>query len=784
MKLFRLKKVNNPIKMNYFIFAILSALLILLSMSCVNYMPSHKGKITNYTGEDNDSLYWKYYWTCKADGWSFSAYSKQVICGMKFGEKHIQTNGNYKIPGALFLSSPFNSNQRINGHASLCAKNSEQNILSFTGINKDLQLLNSDLFKSEIEINWDPELITKIQAVLNEYKISLNEETSLSLNYKYSIDIEGYTIELSKNSITEVQNKLKSNRLLINEYVILPTGYTKNIQVDISVFLSAKNEYKNIHTNIFEKQYELTKQQHTKNKKRIYIDASLFNTFTKQALNYLAVDDFKDAIYNDNLSRVKELLSKGFTDGIPGESLLDIAIEKNKYNIAKLLIDKGFSISCNPKDNKTSIHKLLDDLSYIKMNNKLTNAEWANQPNFEGRKELEQLLYTIPLSAACINIKAPADQFAVRHPMYTAMQLSLWDFVEKMLQNDSEPNFLETASAVGNIRIYKLLLAHGANFSKASENSLCIASANGHYDLVNYLLAQKAEISEKTLETACKSGNDLIAKLIFDSYKAQYTDFSKQLIDLNLLQIAIKNKTTEKIIKYLLANGASFNEDDISTAIIYGNFVAIKVFLENKPTTVDDNFIYYAVQNGNIEILNYLINKGFNINNAYYANSNAIFKAADDGRIDLVKILLNNNAQMHVGSEDSGDLLNSILLHAKTKKSSNNDKQMLFKRSEIIVALQLAQQKGAKLNWDTYFFKLPNSEKALMLLESIENINNYAKEEWQAVLTIGAKEGAVEFLKIFIKNGVTLNDTIDGNFTLKQVLEKYNHQEVIPILNN
>ncbi len=745
---------------------LVSVVTIIIVYFCSIRMPSFKGTITNHTGEDISLFYWDYSWSCQAETGLFYAGAGYKICGHTTGKANVSNQGQYTIPGAFFMTSPLYLRRDINGSANLYRKGVSNPITSFDGSLADEKLLdNFDLFKSELTVSWDSETLSDIRELFYENQIVLNEKSKLALKYVFLVEIDGIEIHINAGRIPNLMKVLQDNHFQLSEYLVLPSGYNKPIEIDVMMELVIKHKPKKT---VFEKTYRISKEAYTRKKRQLHIDKRLIPDLSTQVRNHIGVDRFGNALRKKDRQLIDELLSNGST-GLPERTYLDMAIDDRNYEITKLLISKNFPISCSPKKGKTSIQRLLGDFY-------LAYDEWENQSNLKSRPVLEDLLATIPLTKECINFKSPNKEAIPWHPLRQAIHLRLWGIVERLLNHESDPNFLVDVAVSGNIKAYDLLLEYGADFSRASEESLNIALIHRHLELAEYLLKKGAKTSEKTLVSAVESGMYQAVDLIVNRYPTLSEKELEKLADPEILKIAVTHKADQELVQYLLDTGTPVPDGLTSTAIIFGNLDAIRVLLQNDPSQPDDHFIYHAVGKGKLENISYLIDKGFDINKVHYGIT-PLLKAASNGRVDVVNLLLANGAEM---TSSKHSLLNEIVSNARSEKKHRNDKQKLFSRSEIIDSLQFAQQKGAQVAWDSYFFKNKRYlHRALIVLESIDDLQNEAKKEWSPILHRAAQEGNKAMIKAFLEKGVHLDDPIQGELTLKQVLENNHHHELI-----
>eukprot|EP01100_Stratorugosa_tubuloviscum_P006763 TRINITY_DN2876_c0_g1_i5.p1 TRINITY_DN2876_c0_g1~~TRINITY_DN2876_c0_g1_i5.p1 ORF type:complete len:137 (+),score=52.80 TRINITY_DN2876_c0_g1_i5:59-469(+) len=84
----------------------------------------------------------------------------------------------------------------------------------------------------------------------------------------------------------------------------------------------------------------------------------------------------------------------------------------------------------------------------------------------------------------------------------------------------------------------------------------------------------------------------------------------------------------------------------IFEAIERGDKIKVENILNEQPTLFDDSLVCCAVKNGHIQICEYLIEKGANINFGFYT---PLYIAAQKGYIEMCKLLIEKGANVNKG---------------------------------------------------------------------------------------------------------------------------------------
>lgn len=148
------------------------------------------------------------------------------------------------------------------------------------------------------------------------------------------------------------------------------------------------------------------------------------------------------------------------------------------------------------------------------------------------------------------------------------------------------------ASKFGYTKIVEMLIKAGADVNKTDKlfiTPLMNAAANGHYDIVKLLIENKADINMKdvnnatALHYASSSNHTDIIKLLVEN-KADINAKTDVHITPIMYSCQLSNYDA---VKFLVDNGAKLDECDI----------------------YEENVLHYAISSGNIEIVEYILNK-------------------------------------------------------------------------------------------------------------------------------------------------------------------------------
>ena len=293
-------------------------------------------------------------------------------------------------------------------------------------------------------------------------------------------------------------------------------------------------------------------------------------------------------------------------------SLLGKAVFQGQYEIVKYLV---------------SIGSIIDSLNEISNNT-------IGTPFFIaclcGYKDIAHYLY---LNGAEINYKSPDDttplfwavwnghlnivkyliselnydinepSFYGRSAIFVAIENDQYEIFKYLISNGADVNFIDHdqctpllyACHESKIRHTKMLVLCGANINATlfGHSALYYATKNNNLEMVKYLLSCGACFSNECIEFAIKWHYNEIAKFII-----RYTSYimydTKTALD-----YALRYKNND-IMKFLIDNGMLYNQ-----------------------TLFYQNCYHYAIVHNSYEIIDFLQEEGYSINNAFlYPSTN------------------------------------------------------------------------------------------------------------------------------------------------------------------
>lgn len=237
-------------------------------------------------------------------------------------------------------------------------------------------------------------------------------------------------------------------------------------------------------------------------------------------------------------------------------------------------------------------------------------------------------------------------------------------------------NVLNVASSNGNLDIIKLIISNGYSLNNESLN-LAFASAleYKHFEVAKYLLDKGADPNKENntitpLEESCLEGNLEAVKFLIDNGAS----IDGRRVLGRPLNNAAENGNTE-VVEYLIKKGANVNivsnnnneNTALRSAISGGYFDIVKLLVENGADLEYKYPILNAAAAGSKNILEYLIQKGANVNVQNENGYTALMNAASHGYIDNIKVLLKYKADASLKNKEGHTALDM----AKEKKNKD-----------------------------------------------------------------------------------------------------------------
>ncbi|XP_065224500.1 uncharacterized protein LOC135848511 [Planococcus citri] len=319
-------------------------------------------------------------------------------------------------------------------------------------------------------------------------------------------------------------------------------------------------------------------------------------------------------------------------------------------------------------------------------------------------------------------------------PLFLAVQAGLEDIVEILVAKNPDDvdktcgkTPLMCAIEHDYKKIVEILIANGANVNGENGEPVLMAVAKNRTDIVKILLRNKANIGFKSdegyslLHFAATMGHKDIAKVLIENGIDVNGTTSLDVTPLYLAssqgheeiaEILIRNKADvnianydgtslhtaavgghANIVKLLLRNGAKMLKDGknrlpLDLAVAYSHLDVVKILLQHKSVNMnakvdssDWTLLHIASQEGNLEMVKYLVSNGCNIHAKNSAGSKPIHIAAREGCKNIVQFFLSKGLKV----DESGAKNQTLLHYAVTKNTLEVVELLISKGADVNV---------------------------------------------------------------------------------------------------
>jgi ankyrin repeat protein len=452
------------------------------------------------------------------------------------------------------------------------------------------------------------------------------------------------------------------------------------------------------------------------------------------------------AIKQNNLECVKILLENGAKINYKnnqGESALFIAVSNQLAALCNLLIENKADVNGANKDGMTVLMKAIfnDDIEIVKVLlknnadiNKVTlagkNAKYYAQISYKYNKDKiiellnEAELDKNPTMAMLNAFRAKADVDVSKLKEWYKKGADL-DAVDQ-----DGNNILILAAEKNNLKCINFLtqgsLVKLIHKNNKGNSALKAASGLGYNEVVNRLLEKGADVElsdnmghTALMKAACAGHKDIVKMLLEAGAKRDVV--GKDGTTIKACAAASKNPEIIALIENKKPH-EKFLEDLNQNKPI--DFNQLKSLIKNKDIGIDslnqkgESILVVAVNQKNIEVVKFLLEKGANVHLADNTGHTALMKAACVGHKDIVKILAGAGAHADVKGSDGStvkacaaatkdkDLIKLVKLYLdyEVQKEINNEilTRALDKKKVDTVKLLLVDQVNLILEHDHY----------------------------------------------------------------------------------
>jgi ankyrin repeat protein len=271
----------------------------------------------------------------------------------------------------------------------------------------------------------------------------------------------------------------------------------------------------------------------------------------------------------------------------------------------------------------------------------------------------------------------------------------------KYLFPDNNTDF-NTACSVGNCDIAELILGKGGGYVTAK--SLALAISHGSIALIRYILMSwVGDVSRDGLLNVERQKG---IPLLFHAILSDSLEMVKLLVEcganLHILDKKMNNCldtaatcNNVEILTYLVAIGAAKHPDvyreAFHTAINSQKIENVKFFVENTLVTLCNDDLYEACSAKSVEIVEYLLQLGLDVNTTFSSKDTCLTLAARQGNIAVLDFLIGKGAILNVTRESSWNCITHALAWSHMKAGHflfEKGGDILFETIELIAKNQ------------------------------------------------------------------------------------------------
>ncbi|PIK60415.1 putative ankyrin repeat and KH domain-containing protein mask [Apostichopus japonicus] len=324
-----------------------------------------------------------------------------------------------------------------------------------------------------------------------------------------------------------------------------------------------------------------------------------------------------------------------------GNTPLMYACSGGHEEIVKILLDNGAKIEDHNENGHTPLMEAASSGHVAIAKILLERGAGINTHSTEFKESaLTLACYKGHLEMVKFLLDAGADHEHKTDEMHTAlMEASMDGHVEVArllldhgaqvnMPTDSFESPLTLAACGGHTKLASLLLERGANIEEVNDEGytpLMEAAREGHEEMVALLLAQNADINAQTEETqetaltlACCGGFLEVAKFLIEVEADIELGCSTPLMEAS-------QEGQVELVKFLLSKGANVHAT----------------------TATGDTALTYACENGHTEVASYLLDAGADLEHESEGGRTPLMKAARAGHFCSVRFLISKGADVN-----------------------------------------------------------------------------------------------------------------------------------------
>jgi ankyrin repeat protein len=478
------------------------------------------------------------------------------------------------------------------------------------------------------------------------------------------------------------------------------------------------------------------------------------DTVTLFVANGAEISNIYVAAYVGDAAKVKAFIEKGAdinAKDLSGDTPLHYAAKSESAgkDIVELLITNGADVNAKNNEGKTpldiALQRKREDIARLLVEK---GAVFSDIHNAVRAGNLEQVRAFLE-EGVDVNAKGTLDYT----PLHRAVAEGHKEIAELLISRGADVNArnkwdVTPLHFVGNnIAIAEILIAEGAELdakNKFGYTPLHFALLDGYRDMVKFIVEKGADVNVlpdddgTPLEYAVWR-NDLEMVKLFVAHGGRFD--LKDHDGWTALRYAAEQGNHD-LVDFFVSKGAKVS--DFHVAAFKGDISRIKKFtargedIESKDESLDWTPLYCAVAGGQIEAVEFLLDKGACADVKTANGSTPLHKAADNGSVGIVELLVSNSAEV-----DAKDINARTPMHLAVSEGHREVVEVLL-------------SKGADIN--------------------AKNKN------LQTPLHLAARQGHRGAVELLLTNGADMNAKNKWGRTPLDIAVDRGHQEIVELL--
>lgn len=462
-------------------------------------------------------------------------------------------------------------------------------------------------------------------------------------------------------------------------------------------------------------------------------------------------------------------------------TLLHIAVKRDNFIIADLLIKKGLDVNASNRYLKTPIFYALEIESYERVTLEKDVFKIVKMNNINNI-ELFKLLI---LNGALINLK-DAQESSLFH---VCRHYDIFKHLIEYGLDVNEKNIngivpLHITTQRGNLEIVKLLLDNGANVNETTvlgDSALHYAIQHEYEEIVKLLIDKGADINlvnKNKISPIHRAINIESLSLIKYLVKKGVNLDVKNNNGLNILSI-VSSFNNLPMIKFLFRQHQINEQSDLKFTALHfatfkGNFSVSKFLIEhgadlNIPDNKGRTPIFHTVSEGHYQIVDYLISNGADINIKDCEQNTLLRLACSRGYVNIIELLISKGMDVN-----EIDYEGNTLAYIASYTNQLEVVECLLKYN-VDVSIKSNNNKTPL----HYACIHENINMIKCLIDNVKDKVSYVNELYnnnKSCLHIAVENGNLKIIKLLVSYGASINIK-DQNGNTPLHISLFNHLE-------